>query len=148
MITAIHALIYSTQAEATRAFFRDALGLAFVEAHPGWLIFALPPAELSIHPVENEPGARPSGVHELYLMCDDIHRTIADLKGRGVEFTSPVSDQGWGLLATLKIPGAGEIGLYEPRHPVAAGMHRRARSARSGGKKKPRPSRRSRTRRR
>jgi catechol 2,3-dioxygenase-like lactoylglutathione lyase family enzyme len=118
MINAVHALIYAENAEATRAFFRDVLGLRFVEAHPGWLIFALPPAELGIHPAEDGPGAGPSGRHALYLMCDDIEKTIAELKAKGVEFTRPVSDEGWGLLTTLRIPGGGEIGLYEPRHPV------------------------------
>ncbi|MEX2217272.1 MAG: VOC family protein [Phycisphaerales bacterium] len=124
MITAVHALIYAKNADATRAFFRDVLGLAFVEAHPGWLIFALPPAELGIHPAENEEGSMPSGTHSLYLMCDDIEKTVAELRSKGVEFTSTVSDQGWGLLTTLRVPGGGEIGLYQPRHPVAAKLAR------------------------
>lgn len=120
MITGIHTLIYAENAEATRAFFRDVLGLSFVEAHPGWLIFALPPAEVGVHPAEGGPGSPPCGTHEMYLMCDDVEKTVAELRDRGVEFSTPISDQGWGLLTTLKIPGGGTIGLYEPRHPVAA----------------------------
>ena len=120
MINAIHTLIYAKDAEAARAFFRDTLGLKFVEAHPGWLIFALPPAELGIHPAGEvgDEGGELSGTHKLYFMCDDVNKTVAELKAKGVEFTSGVSDQGWGLVTSLKIPGAGEIGLYQPRHPV------------------------------
>jgi catechol 2,3-dioxygenase-like lactoylglutathione lyase family enzyme len=113
MINAIHALIYTKNAQSTRAFFRDVLGFPHVEAGDGWLIFGLPPAELGIHPDEGK--AR----HELYLMCDDIHRTVAELKGKGVEFASPICDQGWGLVTSLKLPAGEEIGLYQPRHPVA-----------------------------
>jgi predicted enzyme related to lactoylglutathione lyase len=116
MITSTHAIIYADDADATRAFFRDVLGLANVDAHGGWLIFKLPPAELGIHP---SGGAAQSGHHELYLMCDDINATVEDLEAKGVEFTSPVTDQGFGLLATLRVPGGGEIGLYQPKHPTA-----------------------------
>ena len=114
MITSTHAIIYADDAEQARAFFRDVLGLPSVDAHDGWLIFKLPPAELGVHPA-SDPGA-PSGHHELYLMCDDIERTVADLSARGVEFTSPISNQGFGLVTTLRVPGGGELGLYEPRH--------------------------------
>jgi catechol 2,3-dioxygenase-like lactoylglutathione lyase family enzyme len=114
MITGAHAIIYSRDAEATRAFLRDKLGLSrSVDAGGGWLIFALPPAEVAVHP--DASGGR----HELYLLCDDIEATVAQLKARGVEFTAPISDQGWGRLTSVKIPGAGELGLYEPRHPLA-----------------------------
>ena len=113
MINGIHAIIYSPDAEQARGFFRDVLGLASVDAGHGWLIFALPPAELGIHPDEG------SGRHELYLMCEDIHAAVAKLKDKGVEFTGPVADQGWGLLTRLRIPGGGEMGLYQPRHPTA-----------------------------
>jgi len=116
MIIATHAIIYSEDADATRAFFRDVLGLANVDAHDGWLIFALPPAELGIHP--SGPDAV-SGHHELYLMCDDISTTVAELEAKAVEFTSPVTSVGFGLLTTLRVPGAGEIGLYQPRHATA-----------------------------
>lgn len=113
MFNGVHNIIYATDAEATRAFFRDVLGFDAVDAGHGWLIFALPPAELGIHPTSGK------GHHELYLMCDDIHKTVAELKGKGVEFTGPVSDQEWGSLATIRIPGGAELSIYEPRHPTA-----------------------------
>ena len=115
MITSTHALIYAEQADVARAFLRDVLQLPNVDAHDGWLIFKLPPAELGIHPTD--PTG--SGSQELYLMCDDINATVAELEAKGVEFTGPVEDQGFGLLTHLRVPGAGEIGLYEPRHPTA-----------------------------
>jgi catechol 2,3-dioxygenase-like lactoylglutathione lyase family enzyme len=114
MITGIHTLIYASNAAAARAFFRDTLKLPFVDAHDGWLIFALPPAELGVHPVEGPEG--PEGYHTLSLMCDDIHATVADLKKKSVEFTKPVTDQGWGITTTLRIPGAGVMMLYQARH--------------------------------
>lgn len=114
MITGAHTIIYSSDPDATRAFCRDILGFPAVDAGGGWLIFALPPGEAGIHPTDD--GQEP-GRHTLYLMCDDIEATVAALKNKGVEFTAPISDQGWGLLTTLKLPGAGDIGLYQPRHP-------------------------------
>ena len=114
MITGAHAIIYSRDAEATRAFLREKLGFSrSVDAGGGWLIFALPPAEVAVHP--DEPGGR----HELYLLCDDLEATMAELEAQGVEFTSAVTDQRWGRVTSLKVPGAGELGLYEPRHPLA-----------------------------
>jgi catechol 2,3-dioxygenase-like lactoylglutathione lyase family enzyme len=113
MITGVHAILMAEDAEAARVFFRDVLGFKSVDAGRGWLIFALPPAELAAHPAD-EPGE--SGDHRLYLMCDDVKQTVDELKGKGVEFTKPITDQGWGLLTTLRVPGAGEIGLYQPRH--------------------------------
>jgi catechol 2,3-dioxygenase-like lactoylglutathione lyase family enzyme len=113
VITGVHALVFSKDAEAVRAFLRDVLGLPSVDAGGGWLIFALPPAELAAHPAEQ------SGAHELYLMCDDIAATVEELKAKGVEFATPVTEQGFGLMTRLKLPGGGELGLYEPRHPTA-----------------------------
>jgi len=113
MISGIHAIVYGRDAERARAFFRDTLGFSSVDAGRGWLIFALPPAELAVHPTEEESH------HELYLMCDDVHAAVAELKSKGVEFTKPVTDQGWGLLTRLRIPGGGEMGLYQPKHPTA-----------------------------
>ena len=113
MITGVHALVFSKDAEAVRGFFRDVLGLSSVDAGGGWLIFALPPAELADDPAEA------SGAHELYLMCDDIAATVRELEGKGVQFAGPVSDQGFGLMTRIKLPGGGELGLYEPRHPTA-----------------------------
>jgi catechol 2,3-dioxygenase-like lactoylglutathione lyase family enzyme len=113
MIRGAHVILYSTDAEADRAFLRDVLGLANVDAGGGWLIFGLPPAELAVHPAET------SGAAELYLVCDDIDESVADLGARGVTFEGPVSDQGWGRLATIRLPGGGRLGIYEARHPTA-----------------------------
>lgn len=114
MITGAHSIIYATDAEAARAFLRDTLGLSNVDAGAGWLIFKSPPAEVAVHPAD--PSA--SGTVELYLMCDDLNATMADLKAKGVVL-GDVTEARWGLLTTVRVPGAGEIGLYEPRHPVA-----------------------------
>jgi catechol 2,3-dioxygenase-like lactoylglutathione lyase family enzyme len=111
VINGVHAIVFSTDAERLRAFFRDTLGFSSVDAGDGWLIFALPPAELAAHP--DAEGGR----HELYLMCDDVHATVEELTRKGVEFAYPVRDEGWGLLTAIKLPGGGELGLYEPRHP-------------------------------
>jgi catechol 2,3-dioxygenase-like lactoylglutathione lyase family enzyme len=122
MITGTHAIIYAEDAEKARAFFRDVLDFPYIDAHGGWLIFKLPPAELGIHPA-GDPGdpasGAPNGHHELYLMCDDIEGTVAELTTRGVEFSSGIENQGFGRLVRLRVPGAGEIGLYEPRHATA-----------------------------
>jgi catechol 2,3-dioxygenase-like lactoylglutathione lyase family enzyme len=119
MITGAHVILYARHAEQTRAFLRDVLGLPHVDAGRGWLIFALPPAEIAAHPTDAPvPDGQPPC--ELYLMCDDLDRTVAKLTAKGVEFVGPVSRQPWGHLITLKVPGAGSIGLYQPLHPVAA----------------------------
>lgn len=117
MITGLHAIVYAEDADQARAFLRDVLGLGWVDARGGWLIFAAPPAEIAVHPADGPS----SGRHELYLMCDDIEATVVELAAKGVEFTSPVTDQGWGLLTTLAVPGGGDLGLYEPRHSTASG---------------------------
>ena len=108
----MHAIVFSAEAEKVRAFFADVLGMPSVDAGGGWLIFALPPAELAVHPADGE------GRHELYLMCDDIQATLADLRARGVEVAREVSDQGWGLLAAIRLPDGSEFPIYEPRHPL------------------------------
>ena len=94
-----------------RAFFRDVLGFASVDAGGGWLIFQLPPTELAAHPAEER------GRHEMYLMCDDLEATVEELKKKGVEFTRPIAEERWGLVTAIKLPGGVELGLYEPRHP-------------------------------
>ena len=114
MIGGVHTLIFAEDADTARAFFRDVLGFPHVEAHPGWLIFELPPGELGIHPGPGWSGQ--TGQHELFLMCHDIARTVAELEQKGVEFVGPVEDEGFGLVTKLKVPGAGEIGLYQPKH--------------------------------
>ena len=113
MITGVHAIVFSPEAEKVRAFFADVLDLPSVDAGDGWLIFALPPAELAVHPADGATR------HELYLMCDDIGATLADLRGKGVEVAQDVSDQGWGLLASVRLPDGSEFPLYQPRHPIA-----------------------------
>ena len=115
MIAGAHTIIFAEDAERARAFFRDVLGWPHVDAGGGWLIFALPPGELAVHP--GEGWGHGVGHHELFLMCHDIERTVAGLEARGVEFVAPISDQGYGLMTRFKVPGAGEVGLYEPRHP-------------------------------
>jgi catechol 2,3-dioxygenase-like lactoylglutathione lyase family enzyme len=110
VITGVHAIVFSPQAEKVRAFFRDVLGLSSVDAGGGWLVFALPPAELAVHPADGE------GRHELYLMCDDIQATLAELRDKGVEVARNVADQGWGLLAAIRLPDGSELPIYEPRH--------------------------------
>jgi catechol 2,3-dioxygenase-like lactoylglutathione lyase family enzyme len=113
MITGTHALIYTSDAAATRAFFRDVLEFPHVDAGDGWLIFRLPPAEIGVHPTAE------GGSHELYLMCDDIDAMVSELSAKGVEFTGPPVDAGFGILATMRLPGGGELGMYQPRHPTA-----------------------------
>jgi catechol 2,3-dioxygenase-like lactoylglutathione lyase family enzyme len=114
VIAGAHTLIYAEDAGAARAFLRDVLGFSSVDAGDGWLIFELPPGELGVHP--GPGGGQEVGQHELSFMCHDIEATVAQLKGKGVEFTEPVTDEGYGRITRFRIPGAGEIGLYEPRH--------------------------------
>jgi catechol 2,3-dioxygenase-like lactoylglutathione lyase family enzyme len=113
MITGVHALLYSKEPEELRAWFRDVLGLSSVDARQGWPIFALPPAEMAVHPADSG-GER----HELFLMCDDLEATISELTAKGVEFATPVSEQRWGFLTSIRIPGGGELSLYQPKHPT------------------------------
>ncbi|HET9665144.1 MAG TPA: hypothetical protein VFP09_00205 [Desertimonas sp.] len=115
MITGSHVIVYSRDADADRAFLRDVLGYPHVDAGGGWLIFKLPPSEIAVHPVEGPES------HELYLMCDDITATVEDLAAKGVA-CGAVSDEGWGLLTSIRLPGGGELGLYEPRHPRATDL--------------------------
>jgi predicted enzyme related to lactoylglutathione lyase len=112
MITGVHAIIFTKDADGVRAFFRDVLGFSSVDAGGGWPIFGLPPAELAAHPADD------AGHHELYLMCDDAHTTVDELKRKGVEFSRPISDESFGLMTAIKLPGGAEFGLYEPRHPT------------------------------
>ena len=111
MITAALAIVYSQDADGVREFFRDVLELPSVDAGQGWLIFALPPAEVASHPTDR------AGFHELFLMCDDIHATVSELEGKGAEFSRPVSEERWGSVTAIRLPGGGELGLYEPKHP-------------------------------
>jgi len=112
VITGTHAIIHSQDADGVRAFFRDVLELPSVDAGHGWLIFALPPAEVAAHPTDG------AGRQELYLMCDDIHATVAELRGKGVEFTRQIAEERWGSVTAIALPGGGELGLYQPKHPT------------------------------
>lgn len=124
MITAIHYLLYSADPTADRQFLRDVIGLPYVDAHDGWLIFALPPAELGVHPIEPATaGRRPpvtdswSPQHAAFLMCDDLEATMGELEGKGAVFVGAVSeDEGVGRFATIALPGGGRLGLYQPWH--------------------------------
>jgi predicted enzyme related to lactoylglutathione lyase len=111
-IIGLHAIMYSKKADETRRFLKDVLGWSSVDAGRGWLIFEAPPAEVAVHPTEEDE------FHELYLMCDDIDKTVADLKGKGVK-TKAITNQPWGRLTQVVLPGGDELGLYEPRHPLA-----------------------------
>ena len=123
-IKAVHTLVYSDDPPATRAFLRDVLGWPFVEEPdvPGWLIFRTGPSELGVHPTsythEGKEYSHPLH-HEIALMCDDIEATVRDLTAKGAVFSGPVDDLGFGLGTNLELPGAGEVLLYEPRHPEA-----------------------------
>jgi len=112
VIFGAHVIVYSNDADADRAFFRDVLGFSSVDAGHGWLIFALPPAEVAVHPAEGNLG------HELFLLCDDLQAEIAALGAKGVP-CSAVAEARWGSVTKIRLPGGGEVGLYQPKHPVA-----------------------------
>jgi catechol 2,3-dioxygenase-like lactoylglutathione lyase family enzyme len=115
MIFGAHVIVYSKDAEADRAFFRDVLGFKSVDAGHGWLIFALPPAEAAVHPDEG------NNRHELYLMCDDLKAEISALKKKGVT-CSEIQQARWGSITMIELPGGGHVGLYQPKHPTALGL--------------------------
>jgi len=132
MIRAVHSLIYADDAQAARAFLRDVVGWPCVDAGGGWLIFGTGPSELGVHPASGGEGGDVAGEaagdhrqrptpqhHEISLLCDDLAGTMADLEAKGAVFTGGVREAGFGRLVMLRIPGAGEIMLYEPRHPTA-----------------------------
>jgi hypothetical protein len=110
MIFGAHAIVYSQDATADRAFFRDVLRLSSVDAGQGWLIFALPPAELAVHPAEENIG------HELYLMSNDLEADVTVLRDKGIR-CSDLQEEGWGSVTRIQLPGGGEVGLYQPKHP-------------------------------
>jgi hypothetical protein len=130
MIDGAHVILYSTDPEGDRAFLRDVLGLPHVDAGDGWLIFALPPAEVAVHPSDR------NDVHELYLTCADVGVLIAAMKQRGVR-CGPVEEQGWGLLTRVSLPGGGKLGIYEPRHarPKPVRARKAPRSSPARGRK-------------
>jgi len=120
-ITGSHMLLYTSEPEALRAVLRDVLGFKHVDAGEGWLIFKLPPSELGVHPAEGptyESGAR----HQVSFMCDDINRTVRELKAKGISFKGEPEDEGWGISIQMSLPGGVTVLLYEPRHAVAASL--------------------------
>jgi hypothetical protein len=114
-ITGVHGLLYTSEPDALRAVLRDAFGWEYVEDHPGWLIFKLPPAELGVHPVDE--GGTP--MHQLSFMCDDLEATMAELRERGVEIRGGPENAGFGITTTIVLPGGLDVMLYEPRHTTA-----------------------------
>ena len=117
-ITGTHVLVYTSEPDAVREILRDVLGFDHVNAGEGWLIFALPPAELGVHPgggADFEAGVR----HELTFMCDDLEATTAELREKGIEIRGEPQDQGWGIVTTMALPGGLDVMLYQPRHPTA-----------------------------
>ncbi len=118
MIIGAHSIIYSNKPEADRAFLRDVLGLPNVDAGDGWLIFALPPSEVAVHPSDR------NNVHEFYLMCDDVKAFVAKMKQHKI-ICSRVRNQGWGLLTQITLPGGGALGIYQPKHPRPAPRKRK-----------------------
>jgi catechol 2,3-dioxygenase-like lactoylglutathione lyase family enzyme len=113
LISGAHVLIYSRDAEADRAFVKDVLGLDWVDSGGGWPIFALPPAEVAVHPTEEKDH------HELFLLCEDIEATAHELERRGVPLKRPFDEPRWGRVTEITLPGGGRIGLYQPKHPLA-----------------------------
>lgn len=115
-IIGIHTLLYTTEPEALRATLRDVFGWEHVDAGDGWLIFALPPAEMGVHPAEG-PGYEAGGAgHQISIMCDDIEATLDELRSKGIEVTSEPNDEGFGITASIALPGGVEMMVYEPRH--------------------------------
>jgi hypothetical protein len=114
MISGAHVVVFSKNAEADRAFFRDVLRFKSVDAGHGWLIFALPPSEAAFHPFEK------NGVHELYLMCEDLKAEMASLAKKKVK-CSKIQESPWGFITKMRLPGGGQLRLYQPKHPTAAG---------------------------
>jgi catechol 2,3-dioxygenase-like lactoylglutathione lyase family enzyme len=115
MISGAHVIVYSKDAEADRAFFTKVLGFKSVDAGHGWLIFALPPGEAAFHPSDK------NGPHELYFMCDSLKAEMAAFAKKGVA-CSQVQEERWGSITRMRLPGGGQIGLYQPKHPTPLGL--------------------------
>ncbi len=133
MIIGAHSIIYSKRPEADRSFLRDVLGLSHVDVGGGWLIFGLPPAEVAVHPSSK------NGVHEFYLMCGDIKKFTAAMKRRGISY-GPVRNLGWGILTQIRLPGGGQLGVYEPRHARPKAMSARKVASRRVARRPRRPA--------
>ena len=134
MIRGLHGLMYSSDADATRAFFRDQMKLPFSDTGDGWLIFDLPEGDLGIHPIDHGGTA---GDHDVSFYCDDIQKTVRDLESRGVTFKGDIEDHGYGLVTYVDVPGGLTVQLYEPRYTKTTTMRGKARAAtKKGGAKK------------
>ena len=116
MIKGVHTMFYTSEPERLREFIRDKLGFSGVDVGDGWLIFHLPEADMGCHPAETEKGVVPSGTPHISFYCDDVEKTVSELKARGVEFTDDVSDKGYGLAIHFKMPGNFEVELYQPKY--------------------------------
>jgi predicted enzyme related to lactoylglutathione lyase len=130
MFIGMHALIYAHDADKVRAFFRDVFEWPYVDAHAGWLIFKLPPSEVGVHPIM----PKDTQSHQLYLMVEDIKKTVAALEKKGVQ-CAPVQDAGFGLLTSFELPGGGPMGMYQPRHPMAINLRGKSRTPAKPGTK-------------
>ena len=115
MISGAHVILFSRDADADRDFLRDVLGFDSVDAGGGWLIFALPPAEVAVHPADE-------AAHELYLLCDDVEATVDQLRQKGVRVNLPITEQRWGSIVHIELPGGGQLGLYQPKHQTALNL--------------------------
>jgi catechol 2,3-dioxygenase-like lactoylglutathione lyase family enzyme len=115
MITGVHTMFYTSKPDEFRAFVRDKLKFSFTDVGQGWLIFNLPEADLGCHPAEDQDGGR-TGTHNISFYCDDIHKTVAELTARGVEFTDGITDAGFGLVTHFRVPGDFAVMLYQPRY--------------------------------
>lgn len=127
MITGVHTMFYSSKAGELRAFIRDKLQFAATDVGDGWLIFDLPDAELGCHPADESQA--PSGTHHVSFYCDNIHRTVAELRRRGVEFTGEIEDHGYGLVTKFRVPGDFSVQLFQPRYTRNAGKRRKPKPA-------------------
>jgi catechol 2,3-dioxygenase-like lactoylglutathione lyase family enzyme len=126
MVNGVHVLVYTSNPDADRAFFRDVLGFKYVDVGHGWLIFALPPAEAAFHPLDDSPSGQLHAPQKMlgavvYLMCDDVRATVKTLGAKGVTCTE-IEEERWGLRTTVRMPSGGEIGLYQPKHETALNL--------------------------
>lgn len=119
MIRGVHAMFYSSEPEAFRAFIKDKLRLTYSDVGDGWLIFDVPEAEMGCHPADPPKG--PSGMHDISFYCDNVEKTVAELKSRGVEFATPIEDHGYGLVTEFTMPGSVKVRLYQPRYVKKSG---------------------------
>lgn len=129
MIRGVHTMFYSSEAEGLRAFLRDKLQLTYTDVGDGWLIFDLPEADMGCHPAGEPPEGAPTGTHNISFYCDNIQKTVAELKSRGVQFTSEIADHGYGLVTYFKVPGDFYVQLYQP-------LYEKKKKAKKGGNRK------------